>query len=101
MLIPGDQLWLNVCSTSSTLESPSCALFHWVTEHTNVLCTIRVSGELDFIVEEMECFRGGVDELYLSSADVESQGLGCKQSRSHRATVLSHSENVFDIDLFC
>ena len=47
----------------------------------NALRKVRVSGELDFIVDRMEYFRDVVDELYLSSADVETQGCGVEEEQ--------------------
>ena len=44
----------------------------------NALRKVRVSGELDLIVGRMEHHRDVIDELYLSSAEVESQGSGVK-----------------------
>ena len=47
----------------------------------NALRKVRLSGQLDFIVDRMEYFRDVIDELYLSSADVETQSCGVEEEQ--------------------
>jgi hypothetical protein len=68
----------NVSSRSSMLESSTWQSFYLRTDVCS-LRKLRLSGGVDFIAGRIEYFRAIIGDLYLSIAEIESEGSGLEQ----------------------